>query len=130
MLPVLVLPLTSPWCRFDSSAVFGQLLAFHVAADRAERTSKSKWTGLLRRVEDRLITGLDLTSIVVFDAVILAVGYLIVSETKRLSAAELPQDVARFFEIARWLSGGLFLLLYTVVVATHVYRFLRTELHS
>jgi hypothetical protein len=90
----------------------------------------NKWALVRGRVEDRLITAIDLLSILILDAVILAAGFLMIAQTGHLNPDDLPHDAIAFFETARRLSAGLFLLLYVVFVSFHIYRFFTTELKS
>lgn len=93
----------------------------------------NEWHALLERVQRRVITALDLISILICDAVILGAGFGVISVTEHFRAPDQGAWSARvlaFFEVARDLSAGLFLLLYVVVVGFHVWRFFKQELSA
>jgi hypothetical protein len=70
---------------------------------------KADWSGLWVRTQRSCVMTLDITRILVLDAVLLAIGYLII----RLTA--LIADGDAFFLVAHKLSHGLFLLLYVIL---------------
>jgi hypothetical protein len=68
------------------------------------------------------VTTLDLLRILLFDAVILALGNGLVQLTSKFF-----DSGDRFFQVASTMSHGLFLLLYFIVVLFHVVEFLREQ---
>jgi hypothetical protein len=81
---------------------------------------KPDWSGLWVRTQCRCVTTLDLVGILFFDALILFVAGGIIYTVDKL----VKVDNA-FFKAAVMLSGGLFLLLYVMVVWRHVVEFLQ-----
>lgn len=70
---------------------------------------RSEWRQFLARVEKRLIRMLDVITILVCDSVIMAGGYGLIRIAEALSGSG-----NEFFNAARHISAGVFLLLYLV----------------
>jgi hypothetical protein len=98
--------------------------------DQVDHAPAADWRALWNRVQLRLITALDVVSILICDAVILGAGYVIINLTEHLDGSRWSPRVLAFFETARSLSAGLFLLLYVVVVGFHLWRFCTHEFKS
>jgi hypothetical protein len=96
-----------------------------MAVQTASNAAETAWRNLGWRVQARFITAIDVLSILLLDGVILAGGYGVIRLTEYLS-----DSASTFFEAARQLSAGLFLLLYAVTVCFHVVRFIKQELRS
>ncbi len=78
------------------------------------------WRDFVHRLELRFIRLLDVVNILVFDGVILGCGYAII----RL-AEGMQRTGNRFFDAARSVSAGVFLLLYLVWTARSYCKTLR-----
>jgi hypothetical protein len=72
---------------------------------------RPEWQQLGLRLEKRLVRTIDVISILLLDAVLLALGYAVIRSAEALSGSG-----NRYFEVARTMSGMLFLLLYLVMV--------------
>jgi len=81
---------------------------------------ESPWKTLRDRLRRRFIRTIDVISILGLDAVVLAVGYAVIRVAEALSGS-----ANKFFEAARVVSGGLFLLLYLVLVFFDILEFFR-----
>jgi len=88
-------------------------------------TISDEWAGLWLRIQRSLITALDFSRILVFDAVILMIGYGVTHVTARWT--DKRDDL---FVVAVKLSHGLFLLLYVVVVVFHIVEFIKDQRHA
>jgi len=80
----------------------------------------SEWSGLRERLEGRLIRVLDILSIMVCDLVVIVIGYAVILAARHLSSPE-----SRFFNTAKQISEGLFLILYVIMVAVDCWEFLK-----
>lgn len=89
-----------------------------------------KWEELGERLQQRLITAIDLLSILISDAVILTAGYFLLALVSWATSKPLKDGEAAFFEMAHGISAGLFLLLYVVLVAFHVQEFVSGQLYE
>jgi hypothetical protein len=83
---------------------------------------RGQWQKLLADLELRLIRTLDVIGILVLDAVVLAVGYLVIRGAEILSGSD-----SRWFAAARLVSEALFLVLYLLLVAYDLLDFLRRK---
>jgi hypothetical protein len=72
---------------------------------------RQRWNDFFDRLETRLIRVLDVLSILLFDATIIGFGYFIIHMTELLSESH-----SKFFDAAREVSSGVFLLLYLMWV--------------
>ncbi len=79
-----------------------------------------EWHELGQRFLRRVIRTLDVITILSLDSVILAFGYVLIR-----AAAALSGTGSRFFEAAREVSAGLFLLLYLVWIFFDLRDFLK-----
>lgn len=84
--------------------------------------ARESWRSLGRRLEERLIVAIDLVSILLFDAVILMVGYGVIWIVEVNTNAD-----DRFFGIAKAISNGTFLLLYVVWACWDLWSFARGQ---
>ena len=80
----------------------------------------SEWSGLRGRVEGRLIRVLDILSIMVCDLVVIIIGYGVI-----LAARHLSSQDSLFFNTAKQISEGVFLILYVIMVAVDCWEFLK-----
>jgi hypothetical protein len=78
------------------------------------------WLNFLNRLKRRLIRVLDVLSVMVFDGVILGIGYALVRVAETLTGSG-----SGFFEAARKISSGVFLLLYVTWVGFDIWDFLK-----
>lgn len=81
---------------------------------------RPEWQQLVLRLERRLVRTIDVISILAMDAVLLGFGYLVIRGAEALSGSG-----NKFFDAARVVSAGLFLLLYLVMVAYDFWDFLK-----
>ncbi len=82
----------------------------------------SEWPDLGRRLKGRLIRVIDVVSILLFDLVVLLLGYLL---TWIVETTTTEGDV--LLDLARAISHGTFLLLYLVWVVFDLVEFFRHE---
>lgn len=80
------------------------------------------WKEFGDRLRRTAIRTLDVIKILLFDAVVLAVGYVVTRV-----AAGLSGSGSRLFEFAREVSGGVFLLLYLAWVIHDMIEFFRRK---
>jgi len=83
---------------------------------------RQTWTDLGMRVEKRIISALDVASILLLDSVILLLGFLVVKGAERL--ADPPN---RFFDVVVQISHGAFLLLYLAFAGRHLWEFIKSD---
>jgi hypothetical protein len=83
---------------------------------------RSPWQKLLADLELRVVRSIDVIGILVLDAVVLAVGYLVIRGAEILSGSD-----SRWFAAARLVSEALFLVLYLMLVVYDVLDFLRRK---
>jgi hypothetical protein len=80
------------------------------------------WTDLAERLRKRFIRVLDILSILACDLVVIAIGYGVIVIAKTLSSPD-----SAFFNVAKQISEGVFLILYVVMVSMDCWEFLRRE---
>jgi uncharacterized membrane protein YozB (DUF420 family) len=80
----------------------------------------SEWSDLGRRAEARFIRVLDILSIMASDLVVIAIGYGVI-----LIASHLSNPDSRFFNVAKNISEGVFLILYVIMVVVDCWEFFK-----
>jgi len=83
---------------------------------------RPEWHSLLERLEVRLIRILDIFSIMVSDLVVIGIGYTVIRVAGLLSNGD-----SKFFEVAKTISEGVFLLLYVIMVLVDCWEFIKRE---
>ena len=81
-----------------------------------------EWSEFADRLRHRTIRVLTVVSILLFDAAILGVGYVVIRLASLLSSSG-----NQFFEFAREASAAVFLLLYLVWVIYDLYDWMRND---
>lgn len=82
----------------------------------------TEWQALRGRIELRLIRVLDILSIMICDLVVIAIGYGAILLARYFSKGE-----SKFFDVAKQISEGAFLLLYLIMVFADCTEFLKRE---
>ncbi|MGA9566985.1 MAG: hypothetical protein WBS19_15800 [Candidatus Korobacteraceae bacterium] len=83
---------------------------------------RQAWTDFGLRVEKRIVSALDVASILVLDAVILLLGFLVIKGAEKV--ADPPNA---FFDVVVQVSHGAFLLLYVAFAGRHLWEFIKSE---
>jgi hypothetical protein len=83
---------------------------------------RSEWQAFAERLERRLIRSLDVASILILDAIILVLGYVILWFVNKVTS-----DEDAFFNVAKAISHGTLVLLYLCWAVSDVWEFLRHE---
>jgi hypothetical protein len=89
------------------------------------RVMNADWPALWDRIQARTIRVIDVISILLIDAIIIAVGYAFTR-----FAAHFAHSGSQFFDAARRFSEGAFLLLYVAMVFFDLYEYVRVEYQS
>ena len=84
------------------------------------RPMNSEWSDLGRRVEGRFIRVLDILSIMASDLVVIAIGYGVI-----LIASHLSSPDSQFFNVAKHISEGVFLIVYVIMVIVDCWEFFK-----
>lgn len=92
-------------------------------SDPAQPTTRENaWASLGYRLQLRLIRIIDIFSILAADLVVVVMGYGIIRLVSVLSAVN-----SNFFDTAKQISEGAFLLLYSILVIVDIFEFVRGE---
>jgi hypothetical protein len=85
--------------------------------------SKRLWADLSFRLQRRAIRVIDISTILFADGLIIGIG----SWVARVAAPYFSSSGSEFFESAKKLSEGVFLLLYIAFAAFDIFEYLRAE---
>lgn len=85
-------------------------------------TQEGPWGNLGNRLQLRMIRVIDILSILAADFVVVIVGYGIIRLVSTLTEVH-----SKFFEVAKQISEGAFLLLYGILVFVDIFEFVKEE---